>query len=152
VNQYLQLLGIAIPFGIIATLFRVLTVLIILWALYLMEQQPKNIARMLKLILAVIIVVTVFSQYRSPQYIVWFTPFAALLVADDITGILLFIGVQIMAYIEYPLAYGVLYENTQYVSGGALPFFTVLFTMMGLLLWRALNMERPGLKEGKPQQ
>ena len=149
VDQYLQLLGIAIPFGIIATLFRVLTVVIVLWALYLMYRQPKNIALMLKLILAVIIVVTVFSQYRSPQYIVWFTPFAALLVADDIRGILLFIAVQVLAYIEYPLAYGVLYENTKYVSGGALPFFTVFFVMMGLLLWRAMKMERPTNTPGR---
>jgi hypothetical protein len=152
VDQYLQLLGIAVPFGILATLFRILTVVVVLWALYLMYQQPKNVALMLKLILAVIIVVIVFSQYRSPQYIVWFTPFAALLVADDIWGIFLFIGVQVLAYIEYPLAYGVLYENDKYVSGEALLFFTVLFIMIGLLLWRALKMERPELKEGKPQR
>jgi hypothetical protein len=143
VDQYLQMLGIVVPFSIIATLFRVLTVVVVLGALYLMYRQPKNIALMLKLILAVIITVIVFSQYRSPQYIVWFTPFAALLVADDIWGILIFIGVQVLGYIEYPLAYGVLYENDKYVSGGALLFFTVLFIMMGLLLWRASKMERP---------
>ena len=146
VDQYLQLLGIAIPFGITATLFRILTVVVIAGALYLMYRQPKNIALMLKLILAVIIVITAFSQYRSPQYIVWFTPFAALLVADDIYGILLFIAVQILAYIEYPLGYGVLYVNDKYVSGWGLVFFTVFFLMIGLLLWRALKMERPDVK------
>jgi hypothetical protein len=145
VDQYLQLLGIALPFGIIATLFRILTVVVIAGALYLMYRQPKNIALMLKMILSVIIVITAFSQYRSPQYIVWFTPFAALLVADDIRGILLFIGVQVLAYIEYPLGYGVLYVNDKYVSEWGLVFFTVFFLMIGLLLWRALKMEGPDI-------
>lgn len=141
VDQYLQMLGIVIPSGITALLFRILTVVVIAGALYLMYRQPKNITLMLKLILAVIIVITAFSQYRSPQYIVWFTPFAALLVADDIRGILLFIGVQVLAYIEYPLVYGVLYINEKYLSGWALVFFTVFFVMIGLLLWQALKME-----------
>lgn len=47
--------------------------------------------------------------------------------ADDILGSIIFIGVQILAYIEYPLAYGVLYENTFYMTSGALVFFTVFF-------------------------
>ncbi len=146
INQFLQMLNIAIPFSIIATIFRILTVVVFLSALYLMYQQPKNITRMLKLILVVIVVVILFSQYRSPQYIVWFTPFAALLVADDILGIIIFIGVQILAYIEYPLAYGVLYENGFYVTSWALVFFTVFFIAIGLLLWRALIM-KSGFKE-----
>jgi len=110
-----------------------------------MYRQPRNIALMLKMILAVIIVITAFSQYRSPQYIVWFTPFAALLVADDIRGILLFIAVQVLAYIEYPLGYGVLYVNDKYVSEWGLVFFTIFFLMMGLLLWQALKLERPDI-------
>jgi hypothetical protein len=142
-DQYLQMAGIVIPFSIIATLFRILTVGVLIGALYLMYYQPKNIVLMLKLILVVIIAVIVFSQYRSPQYIVWFTPFAALLVADDIRGIILFIGVQIIAYIEYPLAFGVLYVNDHYVSESALLFFTVFFLMIGLLLSRAMTMQNP---------
>lgn len=144
-DQYLQMAGIAIPFSIIAMLFRILTVGVVVGALYLMYQQPKNIALMLKLILVVIVAVIVFSQYRSPQYIVWFTPFAALLVADDIRGIILFIVIQVMAYIEYPLAFGVLYVNDHYVSEWALVFFTVFFLMIGLLLWRAMAMQNPDM-------
>ena len=147
IDQYLQLLGIAIPFGITALLFRILTVVVIAWALYLMYRQPKNIALMLKLILAVIIVITAFSQYRSPQYIVWFTPFAALLVADDIRGILAFTGVQVLAYIEYPLVYGVFYVNEKFVSGWGLAFFTVFFLMIGVLLWQALIREETGITD-----
>ena len=146
VNQYLQIVNIAVPFSSIVIIFRILTIVVILGALYLMYQEPKNIARMLKLILVVTVVAIMFSQYRSPQYIVWFTPFAALLVADDLWGILLFIGVQILGYIEYPLSYGVLWVNNTYLSDRALVFFTVFFIMLGLLLWRALIAENSVFK------
>ena len=146
VNQYLQIVNIAVPFSSIVIIFRILTIVVILGALYLMYQEPKNIARMLKLILVVTVVAIMFSQYRSPQYIVWFTPFAALLVADDLWGILLFIGVQILGYIEYPLSYGVLWVNNTYLSDRALVFFTVFFIMLGLLLWRVLIAENSVFK------
>jgi hypothetical protein len=141
VHQYLLAAGIVIPFSVVGTLFRVLTVAVLAGALYLMYRQPKNIALMLKLMLAVILAVILFSPYRSPQYIVWFTPLAALLVADDPWGIFLFIAVQVMGYIEYPLGYGVFWVNEKYLSGWGLVFFTVFFLVIGLLLWRAGNSE-----------
>jgi hypothetical protein len=150
VNQYLHRVNIAVPFSSIAILFRILTVVVILGALYLMYQQPKNIARMVKLILVVTVVAIMFSQYRSPQYLVWFTPFAALLVADDLFGIVLFTGVQVLGYLEFPLSYSVLWVNSRYLSDGALVFFTVFFIMLGLLLWRAWIREDSVFKEHCP--
>lgn len=137
VYQYLQMAGIVVPFALIATLFRILTIIIIAVALYLMYRHPGSIALMLKLLLSVLVAVILFSQYRSPQYLVWFTPLAALLVADDLYGILLFVAVQVMGYIEYPLGYGVFWINDKYVSGWGIVFFTVFFLIIGLLLWRA---------------
>lgn len=148
IDQYLQVLGITIPFGIIAMTFRILTVAVVIVSLCLMYRQPENTALMLKLILAVIIVITAFSQYRSPQYIVWFTPFAALLVADTIRGIVLFVIVQVLAYIEYPLGYGLFYVNEQYVSEWGLVFFSLFFLMIGLLLWQALVFRNPNPPHG----
>jgi len=147
VHQYLQIAGIVVPFDSIAVLFRLLTVVIILGALYLMYRQPGNIILMLKLMLAVIIVIILFSQYRSPQYIVWFTPLAALLVAGDLRGILVFVAIQVMGYIEYPLGYNVFWVNDRYVSGWGIVFFTVFFLMIGLLVWRAFLAEYVEKKE-----
>lgn len=147
VHQYLLMAGIDAPFGIVATLFRVLTVVVVLGALYLMYRNPGNIVLMLKLVLAVIITIILFSQYRSPQYIVWFTPLAALLVAGDLRGILLFIAIQVMGYIEYPLGYNMFWVNDRYVSGWGIVFFTVFFLMIGLLLWRAFLVPENEVKE-----
>jgi len=139
--QYFQMAGIGIPFGIIAKIFQTLTVVIILGALYLMYIRPKTIALLLKLILVTLMVTIFFSQYRSPQYIVWFSPFAALLVANDIWGILVFIGVQVLALIEFPFAFWTLYVNDHYISSWALVFFSIFFLACGLLLWKSLKME-----------
>ena len=147
VHQYLQIAGIVVPFDSISVLFRLVTVVIVLGALYLMYRQPGNIILMLKLMLAVIIAIILFSQYRSPQYIVWFTPLAALLVAGDLRGILVFVAIQVMGYIEYPLGYNVFWVNDRYVSGWGIVFFTVFFLMIGLLVWRAFLAEYVEKKE-----
>ena len=95
---------------------------------------------MLKLILLTLVVLILFSQNRSPQYIVWFAPIAAILIAEDIWGILVFICLQIVAYIEFPLGYYVMYVNDHYTSEWALWFFTILFIVYALLIWRAMKM------------
>jgi hypothetical protein len=131
--------GIVVPFTIVANIFWILIVAVIMGAMYWMYKQSRSITTMLKLILMTIFVTIFFSQYRSPQYIVWLTPFAALLVAEDMWGILSFYGVQVLAYVEFPLTYGVLWENDQYISTWAPGFFTVLFIVYGLLMWRAMS-------------
>jgi len=141
VSQYLQIAGATVPFNVISNVFRVLTVVVIAGALYWMYKQPGSITRMVKLILITIFVLVFFSQYRSPQYIVWLSPFAALLVAGDRWGVLAFLGVQVLAYIEFPLMFWVLYVNDHYLTEWALGFFTVLFIAYGLMLWRAVQRE-----------
>jgi len=119
-------------------------------ALYWMYRQPRSITLLLKMVLLTIFAVVFLSQYRSPQYIVWFTPFAALLVAGDHRGILSFYAVQVLAFIEFPLAFWVLYVNQHYVTEWALGFFTLLFIAYGLLLWEA--MKGPGIVDGIPEK
>jgi len=134
-----QVLGAAVPFDMIMWAFRVLMVIVIVGALYWLSLQPGNITRMIKMILLAIFVLVFFLQYRSPQYSVWMLPFVALLVAGDIVGILTFYWVQLLAFIEFPLTFWVLWVNDHYVSKWAPVFFTVLFISYGVLLWRALR-------------
>jgi hypothetical protein len=140
-HQYMKLAGIIISFNTIAILCKIFTILVIIIAIYIMFNKSKSIVLMLKLILITLIVLILFSQYRSPQYIVWFSPIAAILVAEDIWGILIFIFLQILAYVEFPLGYYVMYVNDHYTSEWALWFFSILFITYGLLIWRALKMK-----------
>jgi len=148
--SYLQMAGAAIPFGVIANIFRALTVVAILGALYWMFRHPRSMTTMIKMSLVAIIVLIFFSQYRSPQYVAWLSPFAALLVAGDAWGILAFFGVQTMEYIEFPLTFGTVWVNDHYVSGWAPGLFTALFIAYGLLVWRAMKSEGAGA--GSPER
>ncbi len=143
ISQYLNLVGLAIPFSVISITFRILTVVVVLGSLYVMYKRPKTINLMLKLILITLMATIFFSQYRSPQYIMWFTPFAALLIAADFWGILIFVGLQVFGYIEFPLGFFTLYTNDHYTSPWTLPFFSLLFLGYGLLLWRAMKLDDP---------
>jgi len=81
---------------------------------------------------ATLLTIILFTKFHSPQYIVWVTPFFALLFAESYWKIVLYYIIQIITYIEFPLAWGVLYVNAAYVSEvgttgwyEALVFFTL---------------------------
>ena len=141
ISQYFQLAGIQIPFSAMITAFHILAAGIILGALYYLYKKPKTPGLLLKVLLIALMATVLLMQYRSPQYSIWFMPLAALLLATDIWGILLFISVQILSFIEFPFAFWTLYTNSEYTSPLALGFFTLFFLAYGLLLWRALKME-----------
>jgi len=128
----------AVPFDAIVNVFRVMMVVIILGAIYWMYRKPGSISRLVKMIFLSIFVLVFLIQYRSPQYTVWLMPFAALLVAGDAWGILIFFAVQVMEYLEFPLTFYSVWVNEHYVSGWAIPFFITFFIAYGLLLWRAM--------------
>lgn len=141
ISQYFLIAGVQLPFSVMITVFHIMAAATILGALCYFYKKPKTISLLLKVLLVSIMATVFLMQYRSPQYSVWFMPLAALLLATDVWGILLFIGMQIFSFIEFPFAFWTLYTNTQYTSPLALGFFSLFFLAYGLLLWRALKME-----------
>jgi hypothetical protein len=103
------------------------------------EVQPRGF---LTVLCVAIFSVVFFTKFHSPQYIVWYTPLLALLVADDLVKIGLFYLVQILAYIEFPLMFGNYYVNLQYKNAigtfegnVTLIFFTVEYAVLLLLFF-----------------
>jgi hypothetical protein len=91
-----------------------ITGLYLLYSAYMdTEKRPVTL---LKTLLVAFIAVIFFTKFHSPQYIVWFTPFLCLLVADDIYKVALFYVVQVFAYIEFPLMFGGFYTNLEYTN------------------------------------
>jgi hypothetical protein len=107
------------------------------------RQKPLML---LKLAACAIFVFVLFTKFHSPQYIVWFTPLLAVLVADDIIKIVAFYAAQARAHIEFPLLYGRFYTNLEYANPAGsgnwyltLIFFTieyVAFIVLFLLILR----------------
>jgi hypothetical protein len=117
-----------------------ITVLYLLYTAY--TDTEKRPVTLLKILLCALIAVIFFTKFHSPQYIVWFTPFLCLLVADDLYKIVLFYIVQVFAYIEFPLMFGSFYTNLEYTnavrSSGwymTLIFFTLQYTALMVLVF-----------------
>jgi len=96
----------------------------------------------LKFVLCAIFGLVFFTKFHSPQYIVWFTPLLAILVADDLVKIGLFFLSQVLAYIEFPLMFGSWYTNLEYVNSAGslrwyltLVFFTIEYLVLLALLY-----------------
>ncbi|MFA4825945.1 MAG: hypothetical protein WC593_12405 [Methanoregula sp.] len=101
--------------------------LLLLYISYISEErEPKTL---LKVLLCAIFSLVFFTKFHSPQYLVWFTPLLALLVADDLVKIILFYVTQVFAYIEFPLMFGKYYANLNYTNpaGSAEWYLTLLF-------------------------
>ena len=116
----------------------------------------KNPRHLVKLLLLSIFIVVFCMKYHSPQYIVWFTPFVCLLIADTLYGIITFYFTQILTYLEFPLLFGTLYTNGTYVSpmGSygwylALFFFTLLYAAYIVLIYLAVKPLLPDVKKYK---
>lgn len=117
-----------------------ITLLFLLYFAYAeREKNPKNL---IKLVLCAIFCLVFFTKFHSPQYLVWFTPLLALLVADDIVKIVLFYITQIFAYVEFPLMFGKYYVNLNYTHPVGtsdwyltLVFFTLEYIAFLILLY-----------------
>ena len=124
------ILHIGISLGALSAVMYLLmaAVLLILIAIAFIEREMKE-KTLLILTLCALFSLVFFTKFHSPQYLVWFTPPLALLVADDPVKIGLFYLSQLFAYIEFPLLFGAFYTNMQYVNpvGSSGWYLTLLF-------------------------
>jgi hypothetical protein len=140
-------LNLGISVSEVSLLMYILMVLIVLFLFAIAYSEPEKDTRFLIKLLAVSIFVVVFCMaYHSPQYVVWYTPFVCLLVADSLPGILLFYTTQAITYIEFPLSFGTLYTNTAYTGAPgtsgwycALALFTIDIVTYILLMYMAVK-------------
>ena len=119
-------------------LFKILTVGVITASLYKMYISKKSPQLMIQLIFICMIAVVFLSAYRSPQYLVWFAPLAALLICNDKIGIISYMAFQVISFIEYPFAYGMIYDNQHYMYSSTVWFFVLYFVILGVLVWRSI--------------
>jgi len=148
VYAYLNtVLNLGISISEVSLLMYGLMGLLLLFLFAIAYVEPHKDARFLIKLLAVSIFAVVFCMaYHSPQYVVWYTPFVCLLVADSLPGILLFYATQAITYIEFPLSFGTLYTNTAYsgapgTSGWycALALFTIDIVAYLILMYVAVR-------------
>lgn len=110
------------------------------------KYQKQEPVVLLKFILCAIAIIVLSFKVRSPNYILWFAPFICILIADNIYKIGLFYITQLLAYIEFPLTFALLWDNTKYTNAIfstdwylALLLFTLEFSTLLILIWLAVE-------------
>ena len=110
------------------------------------KYQKQEPVVLLKFILWTIAIIVLSFKVRSPNYILWFAPFVCILIADNVYKIGLFYITQLLAYIEFPLAFALLWENARYTNPIystnwylALLLFTLEFSTLLILIWLAVE-------------
>jgi len=138
-----DIVHLGIPSSAVSLLMYILMGIFLLLLVFVAYIDPKkNPVTLLKLVLCAIFCLVFFTKFHSPQYIVWFTPFLCLLVADNLYTVILFYITQVFAYIEFPLMFGRFYTNLEYANpvGSSdwyltLFFFTVEYVALVLLIF-----------------
>lgn len=128
--------------------------ILLFWSAY--RDPEKRPVTLIKLIACTLITTVLFAKFHSPQYIVWYMPFFALLAADDLITIILFYLYQALAFIEFPLMFGSFYTNLEYSAPagsvtwyGTLFFFTAEFAVFILLTLLVLRPKYGYMEAGK---
>jgi hypothetical protein len=142
-----DVLSLGISTGTIsAVMYGIMGLLLLTLAYLAYTDREIREKTLVKYVLCAIFCLVFFTKFHSPQYIVWFTPLLALLVADDPVKIGLFYASQVLAYIEFPLMFGLWYSNLAYTNPAGTPgwyltllFFTVEFIVLLMLVYYSVR-------------
>ena len=85
---------------------------------YMLYRGKNNVHALLMCTGISILVTTLCMGFHSPQFYTSYAPIFCLLVADDIYATFALCAVSVMVYLEFPVFYGVLYSNGQFVIPG----------------------------------
>lgn len=118
--------------------------LILFYSAFKYKKQDPLV--LIKFVLCAIMIIVLSFKVRSPQYVVWFTPLMCILISDSVYKMGLFYFTQILAYIEFPLTFGLLWTNIEYTNPVystnwyiALILFTLQFSGLVVLTWVAIE-------------
>lgn len=86
----------------------------LLYAAYKYDKQDPTM--LLKFALCALVVIVLAYKARSPGYIMWFLPFACILIANNIYKICWFYVTQILTYLVFPLSFWLLWTNAGWTN------------------------------------
>jgi hypothetical protein len=141
------ILGIAIQTSTISLMMSLTMVVFLFTIVYLAYiDKGKSPVLLLEMILCALVIVVTFSQYHSPQYMMWFIPVLSILVAGDIFKMVIFYVFQAIEFIKFPLMFGTFYTNQAYTNVPRSPngtltlvFFTIEYIVLFYLVWTSIK-------------
>lgn len=104
---------------------------------YLYYKNNKTDHTTIQFITLAVFVFMFLNKVASPQYILWITPLLAIIFSGKFKAILYFYTMQALMFIEFPLLWGVIADNTHYI----LPTAATYFFMMKYLIWAIMILK-----------
>jgi hypothetical protein len=92
----------------------IISILALVYAAFTYKKQDPMM--LLKFILCALTIIVLSYKARSPGYIMWFLPFACILVADNVYKIGWFYVTQILTYMVFPLGFWTLWTNAKWTN------------------------------------
>jgi hypothetical protein len=138
-------------------------VVLLFWFYRYLDTTPQTL---ISLVFLSIFAFVLFNKVFSATYIIWLTPFLALLLFDSNRKIVLFYLVQLVMYLETPLLFGIVYgydTNLHHISGytvleNSLPsvpflFYTVKFVLLFVVVYVIIrNVAKDHYEDREPKR
>jgi len=129
------------PFSFI--LLIVVEICLMAWYYRILKNDSKTLVYVIFLS---VFFFMIFNKVFSASYIIWVTPFLALLLVHSVRKIILFYLIQLIFYIETPLLYRIVFGDGKpyYVVENnfltfSFIFYSVKFLILAILLWVILR-------------
>ena len=118
--------------GLSKYVFEYFAVVGLCYLLYLSYRNIKQTPHQFLTYITLSLMLVVFCMpYHSPQYILWYSPLLAILLASDTKAVLAYLTYQVVAFINFPIAFNWLWVNDHYLQVyTAMTLFTVEFALM----------------------
>jgi hypothetical protein len=135
---------IPVSVDVISAMMSVLLVITMGSLIYLAYKAKSDAILLLSFTAIALVAIIAFSKYRSPQYMMWFTPILCILVAGNLRKMGVYYLLQFLWYLKFPLLFYVLYTNGEYTNPvgswlwyAAALFFTVEYIILFYMVWLA---------------
>lgn len=134
--------GIGAFFSRIST-FVMLSAMSIVYFMYY-KKNDLSLQTLVGYITFAVFIFVFFNKVASPQYILWFTPFFAIILSRKALHIIWFYVIQLWMFLEYPFlfAWGLATNDTYIMWTGSIIFFTLKYILWGsisFVVWKEIN-------------
>lgn len=135
-----NILYLSVTVNQISTFLYVLAGIAVIALFWFFVKARKSPVMLLTTLLLAIFITVFVAKLHSPQYVLWYLPFLCLLVSDDIHLMIILLFTQVLAFFEFPLFFGKLYTNAQYLNpvGSGVWNITILFFSLEYLVMLCL--------------
>ena len=130
--------------GISASWFNVIFIVICVYLLYKYYKSENTNYNLLKYVALIVTIFVFCNKVFSPQYILWFAPFLALMFVNNKKEIFVYYLAQVVVLIEFPILVNKIYMLGDYMTLEGQVWFIFKWIVMFVVLWMIVKNDGDG--------